>query len=870
MARQADREPPVEAPGQPAAEAGVGGADAHWPTWEDVARLHRIPDADGAVPEPPPAPEPAVAAEPEVADDAAEPVDAVAAESEAPSDDVTEPAGPAGAPDVEPAEVSDDESDAASDDVAEAVEPAGDAPDEPAPPTDADVAEAPVDAAEPTGGEPAEEAEPSAEAVEPADEAEPPVGAAEPAVAEPEPDETVVMPPARQPEPPAEAEGRAEPDATLVVPAVAEPEPVAAAEVPPEPAAEPEPEAEPAVADDTTVLPAPVVEPEPSVPTRVSAFPATSTPAVENPRFTAGPVPTQQREPSVLDTFPVQERRRRWPLRLAIVVGILVVLAGAYVGMSYALRDKVPHGATVAGVEIGGLTSSDAVQRLTVQLAEATGAPLTVTANDVQGQIDPTAAGLTFDPQATVDGLTGVDLKDPRRLWQQVVGLGDVTPVTGVDRDALAAAVDGLSDTLSGTPVDGAIVFVDGSAHATPAADGWQLDQDAAVQQIADTWLVAARPLTLPTTVVEPAITQAETDATLADVAQHVSGGPVSVTVGDQSATLPAPTLAANASFVPQNGSLVLQMNGQALTDALLTQLPGLLTPAADAHFAFQNDTPVVVPGQPGTKLDPAQVAAAVAAAASKATDRTAALDLVPTDPAQSTAALDALGVKEIVSEFDTPLTNDHIRDINIKQGAATITGVLIRPGETFSLTQALGPVDAAHGFVEAGAIVDGQHTDAMGGGLSQVSTTTYNAAYLAGFEIVEHTPHSQWFSRYPEGREATIFTGQIDMKWKNNSPYGALVQAWVGDDHHLHVRIWGTKYWTVQSTTSARSNVHPATTVYDQSPGCVAEAKGNPGFTVSVTRQVYLGSELTNTHTWKTTYKPQNQVVCGPPPAAP
>ncbi|HEY0117609.1 MAG TPA: VanW family protein [Cellulomonas sp.] len=666
------------------------------------------------------------------------------------------------------------------------------------------------------------------------------------------------------------------------------------ADVPAEPAGEPVPPTDVTdEQDDPTVVmapvvepvPAPVVEPGPSAPTRVSAFPttpvpaaespqagafpATSTPAAESPRVTAGPVPVQEREPSMLDVFPVQVRRRRWPLRLAIVVGILVLLAGAYVGMSYALRDKVPHGATVAGVEIGGLTSSQAVQRLTTQLADATGRPLTVTAHDVQGAIDPVAAGLTFDPKATVDGLTGVRLSDPRQLWRQVVGIGEVTPVTSVDQAALATAVDGLSDTLSADPVDGAIVFVDGSPHATPAADGWKLDQDAAVRQIAGTWLVAARPLALPTTTVAPDITQAETDQTLADVAQHVSGGPVSVTVGDKSASLAAPVLAANASFVPQDGALVLEMNGQALSDALLAQLPGVLTPAADAHFAFQNDAPVVVPGQAGTTLDPAQVATAIAAAASKPTDRSATLTLVPTDPSQSTAALEALGVKEIVSEFDTPLTADHVRDINIKQGAANITGVLIRPGETFSLTDAIGPIDTAHGFVPAGALVDGQHTDAMGGGLSQVSTTTFNAAYLAGFEIVEHTPHSQWFSRYPEGREATIFTGQIDMKWKNNSPYGALVQAWVGDDHHVHVRIWGTKYWTVQSVTSARSNVHPPTTVYDQSAGCEPAAKGNPGFTVSVTRTVYLGTELKDTHRWTTTYKPQNQTVCGPPPAS-
>ena len=813
MARQADSESPAEATGAVASTDG----QVRWPTWDDIARLHRIPGADGSVPEPParPLPEP-------------EPL----------------PPEPPPIPEPEP-------------------------PDPlPAPEPFPDV-ELPVEA------EPADEAEgdddtDAGNVVGPDDETGPDDGGGGPADAvvsddlAPDAVSDSVAPDAVSdgvaPDAAADDSALTDPGATVVLP------PAAAAGVAPVLALE----ASPAADASPVTAPERVSVLETAVPARTSVFPATTSAAAHSPRVTAGPVPMAEPGPSVLDTFPEQEHRRRWPLRLALVAGVLVVLAGAYVGMCYALRDKVPHGATVAGVEIGGLSSSDAVQRLTSQLADATGKPLTVTANDVHAQIDPAAAGLTFDPRATVDPLTGVDLADPRRLWQQIVGIGDVTPSTGVDRAALAAAINGLAGTLSADPVNGAIVFVDGAPHATPAQDGWKVDEGAAVQQVAATWLVAARPLALPTTTVHPDITQDETDATLADVAQHVSGGPVTVTIGDQTTTLPAATLAANASFVPKDGALVLQLNGQALAAAISAQIPGLLTPAADAHFEFQNDAPVIVPGQPGTTLDPSQVATAVAAAASKATDRTTALQLVPTDPAQSTAALEALGVKEIVSEFDTPLTSDHIRDINIRQGAANITGVLVRPGDTFSLTDALGPIDAAHGFVEGGAIVDGQHTNVMGGGLSQVSTTTYNAAYFAGFQLVEHTPHSEWFSRYPEGREATLFTGVIDLKWKNNTPYGALLQSWIGADDHLHVRIWGTTYWTVQSTTSARSNVRQPTVVYNQSPKCAPSGMGNPGFTVWVTRKVYLGAELTETKTWKTTYIPQNQVVCGPPPVTP
>lgn len=603
------------------------------------------------------------------------------------------------------------------------------------------------------------------------------------------------------------------------------------------------------------------------LPATPALWPATSTADDGRlPPVPAGPVPTSPREPSALDEFAPDDGRRRWPRQLAVVAGLAVVLAGAYVGAAYALADRVPRATTVAGVPIGGLSSADAVARLDDGLAGRTTQPLTVAAQGSTAQLDPARSGLSLDAQATVDALVGVDLADPVRLWRQIVGAGDQEPVTDVDAPALAAAVDALADTLHEDPVNGSIVFADGTPHATNAEDGWALDTDAAATTLVARWLVADAPIELATTVVEPAVDQEATQAALQGSAIPLTRASITLSVAGRAAALTTPTLAAAASYAPQDGELVLQLDGGALRDAVLAQLPDLLTPAADAHFDLSSGAPVIVPGAAGTTLDRAALAEAVQAA-STADDRTAVVDLSATDPAESTEALEALGVQEVVSEFATPLTSEPRRTANIANGAAKINGTLVRPGETFSLTDALGPIDADHGFIEAGAIVNGEHTDAWGGGLSQISTTTYNAAYFAGFEDVEHRPHSEWFSRYPEGREATIFTGTLDLRWKNTTPYGALVQAWVADNQ-VHVRIWGTKYFTVESTTSGRSNVHQPTTVYSQSPTCQAQSAGNPGFTVTVTRRLLLHGELvaTEPHTW--TYKPQNQVVCGPAPA--
>jgi len=140
-------------------------------------------------------------------------------------------------------------------------------------------------------------------------------------------------------------------------------------------------------------------------------------------------------------------------------------------------------------------------------------------------------------------------------------------------------------------------------------------------------------------------------------------------------------------------------MDGAKLVDAVLARTTDLLTPAADASFQFVRGAPRIVPGAAGTTLDPDDLAAAVAAAA-VAGDRTAHVELVASDPAQSTAALEALGIKEIVSEFSTPLTSEPRRTRNIANGAEKVTGTLVLPGETFSLEKALGPITPENGYI--------------------------------------------------------------------------------------------------------------------------------------------------------------------------
>ncbi|QAY70321.1 VanW family protein [Xylanimonas protaetiae] len=677
------------------------------------------------------------------------------------------------------------------------------------------------------------------------------------------------VPPVLAYERPAVGDRRAIPTVSNVTPTqalptvvghVSVPQPVPAAAQPAPAQASAQPAAQPAPAQQTAPFaPVPPATPFSAVSLGSLAAPGYDGPARESAGLGTGGGP--------LGGLVGDGQPSRAPRALLMIGGIAVVLAGLYTGAQWLFADKVPTGTQVAGVDLGGLTRAEAVDQLTQGLGPASREPIQITAGQAQTTLDPAAAGLALDAQGTVDQLTGFSMS-PGRLWSHLFGGGHAARQLTVDQPKLDAAVAGLVDTLAVAPVDGTVAFTDGVPVATPATDGTTVSADAAAQALVSQWLTEPGPFDLPTAPVAPQITQEETDAALAQ-AQQIVAGPVQVTVGSQHPELPPEALAAATSFAPVDGSLQLTVDGAKLVTGIVDRTVDLLTDPDDAHFEFQDGRPVVVGGEPGTTLDPAAVATAVQAAALGA-DRNATVELVQRDPEQSKAALEALGVTEVVSSFSTPLTKEPIRTENLRRGAQLLTGTLVRPGETFSLIDTLSPIDASNGFKAAGVINNGVHTEGMGGGLSQMATTTYNAGFFAGFENVEHRPHSVHFDRYPAGREATIFVGSLDMRFKNNSPYGAVLQSWI-EGNQLHVQVWSTKYFHVDTSASDRRNVVKTTTVHRSGASCAAYAGGEDGFTITNSRKVTdPNGKVVINEKFDWTYKPDNPVVCDTPTAPP
>ena len=173
--------------------------------------------------------------------------------------------------------------------------------------------------------------------------------------------------------------------------------------------------------------------------------------------------------------------------------------------------------------------------------------------------------------------------------------------------------------------------------------------------------------------------------------------------------------------------------------------------------------------------------AARILAAAERPTGRVAALAISSAQPQLTTAKAQALGITGTVGTYSTVYGGDPNRIHNVQLVAHLVDGKLIAPGSTFSFNGATGERSAAKGFLEAPVIINGELQTGLGGGVCQVSTTVFNAAYDAGLPITARTNHALYISHYPLGRDATVNYPDTDLKFVNDTGHWLLVRTYVG-----------------------------------------------------------------------------------------
>lgn len=560
--------------------------------------------------------------------------------------------------------------------------------------------------------------------------------------------------------------------------------------------------------------------------------------------------------------------------RVLVVLGLAAGVAVALYAAAYVLAGPgVARGTTVLGVGIGGQSRSAATATLERELRDEARAPLPVRAGPQRAELDPREAGLSLDVAATVDAAMARSW-NPLELVDALIGGDDVRPVVATDDAALRSAVTDLAGRLDRDATDGSVGFTrQGAVRTVDSVPGVRLRRAEAGEALVAGYLVAATPRTvrLPVDVERPAIDQAEVDRVAAEVAEPAVSAPIALTVEGSTTPIPPEAVARSLTFAatPQ-GRLEPELDAEKLHAGVADELAPVERPARDASFEIVADRPTVVPSRRGREVLPETLAAAVLPVlTATGPARAVTVPLERSEPELDTATAKSLGVTELVADYTTFYPSDFApRLTNIHRAADLMDDTLVMPGKVMSMNRTVGERTAERGFAAGFIINNGRLEVDYGGGVSQLATTFFNAAFFAGLEIVEHNPHSFYISRYPEGRESTVAWGVKDVRIRNDSEHGVFVTT-SHTSSSVTVRMWGTKRYRIESVKGPRYDVKPYTVIYDPRPvgtsrgDCVSQ-QGVPGFRVVVTRIFYDDGQKVRSEEFRTRYNPENEVRCG------
>ncbi|MEO3747190.1 VanW family protein [Plantactinospora sp. B5E13] len=566
-----------------------------------------------------------------------------------------------------------------------------------------------------------------------------------------------------------------------------------------------------------------------------------------------------------LEPAPAPPRGRARRALLAGGVAVAVLLAAGVGTVGYAYAGEVPRGTTVLGVDLGGRSQTEAAQALRADLerrAETFAAPVPVRIGDRTGEVTPAAIGLAVDVEATV--AAAVDHRpSPFGL---LFGSRKVEPVVTVDEAKLDAELRKITGK-SGQRMTMPAIRFDGTTpkpvYPRPGRELRAADSAAAVR---DGWL-SGQPVVVPLVETHPATTAEEVDRLVNELAKPAVAAPVTVSTDRGRFTIGPNAIAKSLVLTADKaGEIKPRIDDKKLRTALAGQLGRVEIEPRNASMSIEGGKPRTVAGRGGQRVDTAALGRDLLAVLPKTDGRELRGTLKAVEPKLTVEDLRKMGIKERVSTFTTQFSGglSDPRSHNIVTIARDVDGALVEPGKTFSLNGHTGERGYAQGYKDAAVIQDGKLVPGVGGGISQFTTTLFNATYYAGLEDVQHKPHSYWFSRYPSVIESTIIWPTLDFKFRNNTEYGVLIDTSY-TSNSITVSIWGTKVWDrVTTEWSPRRNITTPTTIrLEPGPSCIP-TNGINGFTQDAWRLFHRDGKVVKREKFSWTYRAEPRYLCG------
>ncbi len=533
------------------------------------------------------------------------------------------------------------------------------------------------------------------------------------------------------------------------------------------------------------------------------------------------PPPVLERSPAP----PVDDHhhhRWRWILALLLtpVVLVLVVVAAWAIDTSHG---GVPRNVRLAGASIGGLSEDEVTARVVRASQSFATTKVDVVTTTATYRTTTGDLGVMVDQERTISA--ALDLDKRRFLLARPISWvrSFFTPTRAhlhlqVSEEQVATTISDLEGSARTAPKEPSVDVVDGALQVVPGADGRGINTTRLAKQFPQAAGDAEPGQTIRLTAslgpIPPLGSLAEARAAVSEAEARVSK-PIVIQTTEGDRTIAPATLRKWLTLTSHtDGTVTASLDPERVAATLRAAFTDIDGQPTDASFTVEGGVPVIRQDRPGQVCCGDDTANRIEAAL-RLDERTLRLPLIEGPAAFTTADARALGITQAVGGnhawrngapttagpgFTTYHSASGARVINIHRIADLVRGAVIPPGGQFSINQHVGKRTAGKGFVAAGAIANGEHVDEIGGGISQFATTTFNAAFFAGLDIDDYQAHSEYFDRYPRGREATMGYPAPDLKLTNNTPYGILI--WTSyTSTSLTVTLYSTSYATADQT---------------------------------------------------------------------
>jgi vancomycin resistance protein YoaR len=556
-----------------------------------------------------------------------------------------------------------------------------------------------------------------------------------------------------------------------------------------------------------------------------------------------------------------------------VVALALIAAAAALVGAAFSgSTGRLPAGVRIAGIDVGGMRPGAARELLERRSAALEDVPVTFVVDGRRWRIAPRRLGVEADWAAAVDAARRQGdgfgpVRGLRRVTIRFFG-ADVSPPARVYAPALDYQVRQLAEEIERSRRESAIVLKGLKPILVAGRPGYRLRREAAAATLVGALASLSRaPTPLPVRVVAPSVRPDELRPALAQARRALSA-PIWLQLGERRWRL-RPRGVAKLLSLPHDGSTTVDVAGPG-ADAFFTRFGKRIGRApVDANFRITGGGVVeVVPHKSGVRIDVEAMSAAIRKAALSETARIARVVVARAHPELTTSEARAMGITRVLAGYTTAYAGTADRIHNLQLAVSLIDGALIPPGGTFSLNERVGERTTERGFRVAPVIVGGEYKEDVGGGVSQVATTVFNAAWEAGLKIVERNPHSLYISRYQLGRDATVNYPDLDLKFRNDTPRWLRMFGWSGSSG-ITIAIAGAPTGrrvvskagelTVTGPVPIKRVPDPMLTVGQRA----VEEEGTNPTAVTVTRTVFRrdGSVLYE-ETWRTAYRGEKRVV--------